>query len=695
MKVLPFLLATTGSAVNPINRVAGLMQKLYDQVESDSKAADNAYDKFVCWCEKVEQAKNEFITKSEQRNQVLNKYLDDLTSGRVELTDERATDEKEQAELQQSKQDLNANRKEQKQTYADASADTDATIKAVNTAIDTMKKGMNKPGLVSVGAALSRVVMVSKSLSEADAMELRRASDVPDKDWKKLNAKATFGEKYEARSGKIFKLLEQIKSTFDQNKVDLDKQEKEDESNYNTLLGDLNKKLKDVEKRLADRVEETGARGKSEQETRDEIKENEDNIRADKGFIDQTQKTCATKKSDHSMRQDARAGEMAAIAEAIKILRNDDARDLFSKSYASHEATSFLQLGRCTPKKKMQKAVSLIRSTAVSTHSTRLTGLASSLALAAEVAPKFFATEHADIITKIGKMIDDLKAEYNTDLVRKEDCEETQKNLAVDAKEAARNMDKNNAAIQTSLEEISLMEEQNRLDRESIENLKAELAKAAEIRKEENLAWVQTDKDDDEAAKTVMKAYNVLQDKYTELAFTQWDINEGEAPPPPPSAEQEGAYTGQQEAGKGVLSILQVIHQDIKKDQTKAKAEEDASQKAFDEFEQDNIKARGALKTAIDGRDVKIGEEGDNIVKQKKQRKGSSDALDAANADWDANAPGCNFFAIHFEMRTGNRQMEIDGLQKAKAILEGAVFDAPDPNREMTVGDAFLDNDDC
>jgi hypothetical protein len=38
-----------------------------------------------------------------------------------------------------------------------------------------------------------------------------------------------------------------------------------------------------------------------------------------------------------------------------------------------------------------------------------------------------------------------------------------------------------------------------------------------------------------------------------------------------------------------------------------------------------------------------------------------------------------------------NRQIEIDGLDKAKAILTGASFNAgPDPNREIKPGDAFL-----
>lgn len=52
--------------------------------------------------------------------------------------------------------------------------------------------------------------------------------------------------------------------------------------------------------------------------------------------------------------------------------------------------------------------------------------------------------------------------------------------------------------------------------------------------------------------------------------------------------------------------------------------------------------------------------------------------------------PGCEFMTINFPVRATNRQMEIDGLLKAKAILQGGTFDkGPDPNREFKPGDAM------
>ena len=45
--------------------------------------------------------------------------------------------------------------------------------------------------------------------------------------------------------------------------------------------------------------------------------------------------------------------------------------------------------------------------------------------------------------------------------------------------------------------------------------------------------------------------------------------------------------------------------------------------------------------------------------------------------------PNCEYYEVNYPMRTKNRQIEVDGLNKAMAILKGGTFDAaPDPNRE-------------
>ena len=66
----------------------------------------------------------------------------------------------------------------------------------------------------------------------------------------------------------------------------------------------------------------------------------------------------------------------------------------------------------------------------------------------------------------------------------------------------------------------------------------------------------------------------------------------------------------------------------------------------------------------------------DNFAVAKKQFRGDKqDSLDATLEKIKDSTPGCDVIAVHFELRSKSRQIEIDGLDKAKAILKGAAFD--------------------
>merc|ERR1719305_1947786 len=76
------------------------------------------------------------------------------------------------------------------------------------------------------------------------------------------------------------------------------------------------------------------------------------------------------------------------------------------------------------------------------------------------------------------------------------------------------------------------------------------------------------------------------------------------------------------------------------------------------------------------------------IGKEQGTAKGELDAVMKKMADI---SPNCEYFAVNYKLRFANRNVEIDGLNKAKTILEGGTFAKPvDPNREMKPGDAFL-----
>merc|ERR1719401_2434173 len=132
---------------------------------------------------------------------------------------------------------------------------------------------------------------------------------------------------------------------------------------------------------------------------------------------------------------------------------------------------------------------------------------------------------------------------------------------------------------------------------------KEELEKATRMREDENAAWKVTDKDDKDAAATVKSAQEVLEGFYKEndLVLVQkrkqpvTGMAAGEAPPPPPPT-WEGDYGGKTGESMGIVAIMEMVHEDILKDRADAKADEDDSQKEYDDFKEDSVNHMKELK---------------------------------------------------------------------------------------------------
>jgi len=320
-------------------------------------------------------------------------------------------------------------------------------------------------------------------------------------------------------------------------------------------------------------------------------------------------------------------------------------------------------------------------------------------ALAAAFAgPKSVKTKFDPIIKAIEKMVKLLQSEEEQDLDTKQTCEKDRMKDTRDAILDSREIDEMTDKITKLTAEIADCEKK-------IEDLEAEhkatkeaLEKAQRMRKDEHTEWMQTDKDDKAAAETVANAKDVLQGFYKEngLNLVQKSkqpvtgMDAGAAPPPPP-ASWDGDYGGKTGESQGIISIMEMVHEDIVKDRKDAKADEDASQSEFDAFKKDSNSKMKQLNEEKQATEKAMGQAETDKTNTEKSRSTRKGELNAVLQKIEDINPNCEYYEVNYPMRTANRQIEIDGLNKAKAILEGGEFDAaPDPNREITPGDAFL-----
>merc|ERR1740138_844003 len=134
-----------------------------------------------------------------------------------------------------------------------------------------------------------------------------------------------------------------------------------------------------------------------------------------------------------------------------------------------------------------------------------------------------------------------------------------------------------------------------------------------------------------------------------------------------------------------------MIQEDITKDMTKAQTAEDEAAKLYETtktlLEQEKADLQAKI-VALEGTKGEKTEQREDTKGERRLKKGDLDVVIKKIKDAE---PGCEFFTINFLSRTKNRQVEVDGLLKAKAILQKAVFATPeDEGREIKPGDALL-----
>merc|ERR1719313_3176928 len=218
-----------------------------------------------------------------------------------------------------------------------------------------------------------------------------------------------------------------------------------------------------------------------------------------------------------------------------------------------------------------------------------------------------------------------------------------------------------------------------------IQDLEVEIRDAGDNRAKENKEYMAAEADDMAAVELIESAMGVLEKFYQEagLVFQQVHaevrrvkqepfVAAGEAPTPPPAGFDD--YSGGSRQSQGVIAMLTMIKEDIEKDIEKAKKQEEEAQAAYDKLVADieaAIAAKEQTKSDLEG---EIASDSEARTQENTTMADNQGQLKAVMDYLKEIAPGCDFIAMNFNIRLTNRQMEVDGLKKAKSILQGAEY---------------------
>jgi hypothetical protein len=679
-----FLLTLVAATqLNPITRVAELLGDLMKKVEADADKEQDLYDTFKCWCTKVINGKSASIASNEERIAELTAYIDDLDSGRIELTSERSDLETEIKALEKTVAEATAMRTKENGDFLAAKDQLDKAIAALEGAVATMEAGTNETNrsttaLTAFATKLKKAVRVGEGfLSKHDTTELLKALDVPDVDYEKLNRDAGFKQQYEHRSGEIQDILSDMLTTFKDNLNESVTAEAKAKADSEELIDAKTTQLDSAKAALTDQSGEMGARGASRADSDQEKTDLEGQNQRDAGYIQDTKSTCAAKATDFAERTRVRTAEKAAIQQTIATLRSDDARDLFKKSFSSQGKT-LLQVARKV-EGPLDKGLKMLRKAAIAAGDVKL------LSLVQGHGQKKTPSESdpfAEISAEVDQFIADLEEEEAADLAEKEQCEKDrhEKNAAVEMESKA--IDSNTARIERWNGYVAEAQKAVEEIMKEIKELQDQKTDAETQRAKEHAEFEVALEDDTAAVEVVGNAMKVLTDFYAKenlaIAFVQVAETQtqpaGEAPTPPPSTWEEGGYKGAGGESGGVVGLLEMIKTDIGKDIQKADKEEADAVTAYEKLVADIDADILSLETRKSNKEGEIADDEGSVAAEKTERGTNQEEM-KAHLDYLASiAKRCDYMAAEFENRKIARQEELDNLHKAQAVFSGAEF---------------------
>jgi len=263
----------------------------------------------------------------------------------------------------------------------------------------------------------------------------------------------------------------------------------------------------------------------------------------------------------------------------------------------------------------------------------------------------------------IDKMITTLKAQTADEVKKNDWCKsELQENemTTMKTKDLKADLEAKSGELESTIKRLSEEIEKAHLQ---INELQVALQRASEDRKQENRDFQTTVADQTATAEILNKALDKMATFYDNAAFAQTKKQT------PPVAQME--YSKSKGAG-GVMSMIEKLIYDTKDITAKSKKSESESQAAYEELVADtNASIDGLTKSITSKSKAKAGAKKDLSLTESDLGDAVRELEDLGKTNADLHSD-CDYVLKNFMIRQMARSEEVEALQQAKQILDGA-----------------------
>jgi len=676
--------AENQQGANPIRKIVTLMQNMQKEVEAEGAKEKELFDKFMCFCSGNDSDLKKKAADASAAIEELTAKLKSEEALKVQLTQELIDHKKDRESAGSDIEEATMLREKEASEYAAEKADSETNIAAMAKAIPALEKGMGGAALLQMPGG-NRLQKIVESYPNMDT-----------EDRKNVIAFLQENGDYEPASGQIVGILKGMKDDMEAELKEAIATEEKAIAGFGELKASKEAEIEMATEAIETKTGRSGETAVSIVQTKDALGDTEEELADTEKFITQLATECKTKEAEFAERSKVRAEEVKAISEAISILNDDDALDVFKKARPSalvQEELGFLQKSN-SPASKTKKAQAIIASAANKANSPQLNLLLYTLNSQLKMQSKGKARGLESVIKMIDDMVVLLGKDQSDDDKSKTFCEDELEKTTDEQKAATEKKAQVEAEIAEATDAVSDLADQIATLETDIKDLDKAVAQATEQRKEEHEDFTESQQLNEAAMQLIEKAKNRLQKFYnptlykappktentmeekiidagTFVQIKAHDQEDSDADTPP--ATWSSLYQ-KSEKSAGVIGLMDMMIKEIETDMKDAEYEEKTSQSDYAKLMSDSEETRAANSKGI------VTKAASKATLEGKL-EAAKEAFTAVSTDLDliASTLGdlhmqCDFLLQNYDLRKEARTNEIESLKNAKAILSGANF---------------------
>merc|ERR1719195_1392487 len=389
---------------------------------------------------------------------------------------------------------------------------------------------------------------------------------------------------YKTHSTGIFDVLEDMKEKAEEQLSGLRKAETTAKHNFAMLKQSLEDQKCLDNKDMADEKESKAASEEAKATAEGDLANTVKDLADGEHALESTSGSCMQTAADHEATVKSRKEELAAVAEAKKIITE-------STSGAVSQTYSFVQVGsRMQMKTRSDLAraevVTMVKKLAEQHHSAALAQLASRMSAVIRFGAAGGADPFGKVKGLIADMISKLEKEAQSEATEKAYCDEQMAKTEAKKEELESDMDKLTSKIDKAAAKSAGLKADVKELQEELAALAKEQAEMDKLRMEERANYAKAKTELEAGIAGVQKALGVLRDYYGEGASMIQEMPDMTSMMQQPAMPEK--HTKASGAGSGIIGILEVCESDFAKNLAAETSQEEDAEAAYEKKTQEN-----------------------------------------------------------------------------------------------------------